>query len=166
MNAESVSREPPCPVPLLDGRAVDRLSAEVTRAEIAALERTVNYVVDDCLFAAGQAVGTRKAIEYEAVIWLRDHYRVKFLRAMQTFGDRWLQDRRNVTGVAFMLAERAVRYAGDAASIDVESVRRASVDVERYCALHARRGAQARGATGSDTDVALVAGYWCILPPV
>jgi len=28
------------------------------------------------------------------VVWWRDHYRMKFLRAMEVFGNRWLQDLR------------------------------------------------------------------------
>jgi hypothetical protein len=146
----------------IEGCRSDAIATGLTRAgNLAALERAVNYVLDDCFFAVGQAVGTRKTLEFEAVVWWRDHYRVKFLGAMRTFGDRWLDDRHNVTGVAFMLAERAVRYAGDAASIDETAARKAAVDVERYCELHSRRAAHARGLVSADGAVPLVAGYWC-----
>ena len=129
------------------------------------LERMVDYIVDDCFFSVGQAIGMRTTVDYEAIIWWRDHYRVKFLNAMRAFGDRWLQDRQNVTGVAFLLAERAVRYAEGRPSIDVESARRAAADVERYCALHARRKASRRNTIASDGAVPRIAGYWCIELP-
>lgn len=103
----------------------------------------------------------RLTIEYDAVIWWRDHYRAKFLAAMRSFGDRWSQDRQNVSAVALLLAERAVRHAGTRGAIDVESARRAAADVERYCQLHARRHASAcaRGEGGDESP--RVAGYWC-----
>jgi hypothetical protein len=127
-------------------------------------ERVVEYILDDCFFSVGQVVGMRMTVDYDAVLWWRDHYRAKFLAAMHAFGNRWLQDRQNVTGVAFMLAERAVRYAAGRASIDVESARRAAADVERYCALHARRAARA-GDGPSDAAAPRIAGYWCIEMP-
>lgn len=126
-----------------------------------ALERAVDYVVNDCFFTVGQVVGTRKAIDYEAVIWWRDHYRRRFLGAMRAFGNRWLADRENVTGVAFLLAERATRYAGDAASIDVNAARKAAADVERYCQLHATRHPRAMGTANEDVERPLMLGYWC-----
>jgi len=129
------------------------------------LERAVDYVLDDCFFTVGQVVGTRKTLEYDAVVWWRDHYRVKFLGAMRAFGDRWQRDRDNVTSVAFMLAERAVRYSGDAESIDAISAQRAAVDVERYCELHSRRAARARGDVRSDGSAPRIAGYWCTYIP-
>ena len=73
------------------------------------LERQVDYIMDECLFALGQAVGMRTTIDYDAVVWIRDNYRAKFLSAMKAFGDRWQRDRSNVTSVAMMLGERAVR---------------------------------------------------------
>ena len=79
--------------------------------EIQELERQVEYIVDDCFFTVGQVVGMRTTVDYEAVIWWRDHYREKFLAAMMAFGNRWMEDRSNVTSVAIMLAERAVRYS-------------------------------------------------------
>jgi len=157
VNAENLHRDSS---PVLDV-AVSHIADEQE-----ALERSVNYVLDDCFFTLGQVVGTRKALEYDAVVWWRDHYHMKFLRAMQSFGDRWLQDRENVTNVAFMLAERAVRYAGDAASIDADCAHKAAVDVERYCELHSTRAARARRRIAPESDGAtpMIAGYWCIAP--
>jgi hypothetical protein len=125
--------------------------------DIAELERVVEFIVDDCFFAVGQAIGMRMTVEYDAVIWWHDHFRAKFLAAMGSFGNRWMIDRQNVTAVAFMLAERAVRYADGRASIDVESAMKAAADVERYCKLHSRRASRANG----DDASARIAGYWC-----
>ena len=110
----------------------------------AELERAVEYVVDDCFFTVGQVIGVRKTVDYDAVIWWRDHYRAKFLAAMRRFGNRWTDDRQNVTGVAFMLGERAVRYSGDRSSVDLSSAMQAAADVERYCKLHSRRARPAQ----------------------
>jgi hypothetical protein len=136
------------------------LDPVLSREQAAGLEAAVEYVVDDCFFTVGQVVGLRKTVEYDAVIWWRDHYRAKFLGAMRAFGNRWLQDRQNVTGVAMMLAERAVRYSGDRASIDLDSAMKAAADVERYCKLHSRRARRARG-DASEGAQPRIAGYWC-----
>lgn len=125
--------------------------------DIVELERAVEFIVDDCFFAVGQAIGMRMTVEYDAVVWWHDHFRAKFLAAMTEFGNRWLVDRENVTAVAFMLGERAVRYADGRSSIDVESARKAAADVERYCKLHSRRAAR----NAADDAPARIAGYWC-----
>ena len=125
--------------------------------DIAEHERVVEVIITDCLFALGQAVGMRTTVDYEAVVWLHDHFRAKFLVAMGEFGNRWLTDRQNVTAVAMMLGERATRYAEGRDSIDVESAMKAAADVERYCKLHSRRAARANG----DDAPARIAGYWC-----
>jgi hypothetical protein len=124
------------------------------------LDRAVDYILDDCFFSLGQAIGMRMTIDYDAIVFIRNHYREKFLSAMHAFGNRWLQDRQNVTGVAMMLGERAVRYAGDRDSLDLESVRKAAADVERYCKLHARRAAKA-GDAAFEGAQPRIAGYWC-----
>ena len=131
------------------------------RVDVQELERQVDYIVDDCFFSVGQVVGMRTTVDYEAVIWWRDHFRAKFLAAMMAFGNRWLQDRSNVTSVAIMLAERAVRYSEGKPSIDADAARRAAADVERHCELHARRAARRQGLEPSDTAATRIAGYWC-----
>lgn len=123
-------------------------------------EQAVEYIVDECLFAMGQAIGMRMTVDYDAVVFIRDHYRAKFLSAMHAFGNRWEQDRQNVTGVAMMFGERAVRYAGDRTSVDIESARQAAADVERYCKLHSRRASRAGNPT-SEGSQSRIAGYWC-----
>ena len=132
----------------------------LSSVEIQELERQVEYIVDDCFFTVGQVVGMRTTVDYEAVIWWRDHYREKFL----AFGNRWMEDRSNVTSVALMLAERAVRYSEGKPSIDAEAARRAAADVERHCELHARRAARRQGHDTSDAAVPRIAGYWCTYP--
>jgi len=132
-------------------------------ADVLNHEREVEYIVDECFFTVGQVVGTRKAVDYDAVIWWRDHYRARFLAAMNAFGNRWLRDRANVTTVAIMLAERAVRYSEGKMSIDCAAAQKAANDVERYCTVHAKR--RARQARTHDTGVARIAGYWCVYDP-
>lgn len=126
---------------------------------LAELEHAVDFIVDECFFAMGQAIAMRMTVDYDAVVFMREHYRAKFLAAMKSFGNRWSQDRQNVTSVAWMFAERAVRYAGDRGSIDVESARKAAADVQRYCRLHARRAGKSNPA--SEGGQSRIAGYWC-----
>ena len=65
--------------------------------------RDVEYVVDECFFTVGQVVGMRMTVEYDAVIWWRDHYRAhdqtphyRYLRTVLQVltwlrgGDRWV----------------------------------------------------------------------------
>jgi hypothetical protein len=168
MSAEGVARERALnSTPSCDWAAVYGASPAGRLNESVALERAVDYVLDDCFFTVGQMVGMRMTVDYDAVVWWRDHFRAKFLAAMQRQGNRWIQDRQNVSAVGWMLAERAVRYASHLPSINVDAARKAAADVERYCAIHARRRAAALKATHpTDDATALIAGYWCTpLPP-
>lgn len=127
------------------------------------LEIAVEYVLADCFFAVGQTVGMRTTVDYEAVIWWRDHFRGRFLAALRRRGNRWQQDREAVTAVGWMLAERAVRHAVGRDSIDLEAARRATADVERYCQHRSRRAERTgdRGRSGGSR----LAGYWCLPIP-
>lgn len=134
------------------------------------LESSVDFILNDCFLAFGQAVGSRKRLRAEAVVWLRQHYRNRFLGAMGQFGNRWLLDRSRVITMGFLLGDRAVRYAGPLPEIDADCAKRAAADVERFCTLHAKRRVQRReGPRSSETP--LIAGYWCMplgdggLPP-
>ena len=141
-------------------------TAGVTAKPVAvdqALEEAVKYVLSDCFFAVGQTIGMRMTVDYDAVIWWHDHFRTKFLAAMGRQGNRWLEDRENVTAVGWMLAERAVRHAVGGDTIDVDAARRAAADVERYCEIHAKRAVQA-GDSDAGTSPRL-AGYWCVGRP-
>ncbi len=132
--------------------------------QILAHERAVDIILADCFMSIGQAVGLRATFDYDAVQWVREHFRAKFLAAMRHFGNRWQEDRATVTAVCGMLGERAVRHANGAASIDLDAARKAAADVERYCQLHAARRSGARGGS-SEAATALIAGYWCTWEP-
>lgn len=133
--------------------------------EALAHERAVDAILDDCFLSMGQAVGLRASFDYEAVLYVRNNFRAKFLAAMQHFGNRWLEDRATVTAVCAMLGERAVRHACGAPSIGLDAAMKASADVERYCKLHAARRSGARGGSASEAETALIAGYWCTWDP-
>ena len=142
---------------------LDAGSTTESETEGRILAKAVEYVLSDCFFAVGQTIGMRTTVDYEAVVWWHDHFRAKFLAAIRRHGNRWLQDRETVTGVGWMLAERALRHAASHDSISVEAARRAAADVERYCELHSKRAAQR-----DDRDAGCsprLAGYWCIRPP-
>jgi hypothetical protein len=115
-----------------DATATSALVDTASPVNVLELERQVDYIMDECFFALGQAVGMRTTIDYDAVNWIRDNYRAKFLSAMKAFGDRWQRDRSNVTSVAMMLGERAVRYWEGKPSIDLDAVLKAAADVERH----------------------------------
>ena len=126
-------------------------------------ERAADVILDDLFLSVGQAIGLRATVDYDAVVWLRTHFRQKFLAALSHQGDRWQEDRAVVTAVSGLFAERAVRCANGAASISADHVRQAAADVEKYCRAHARRAATS--TRGSDAATALIAGYWCTWEP-
>ena len=127
------------------------------------LNEVVEYVLSDCFFAVGQTIGMRATVDYDAVVWWHDHFRGKFLAAMQRHGNRWAEDREAVTAVGWMLGERAVRHAACRNSIDLEAARRAAADVERYCRHRSKRRAQAND--GNADGATRVAGFWCLPIP-
>ncbi len=160
MNTDTLSQNtPPVTIPNAYDQPIGRVPDQ-TRA----FERTADVVLDDLFLSVGQAIGLRASMDYDAVVWLRTHFREKFLAALHRQGDRWREDRAVVTAVSALFAERAVRNANGAASIGLDDVRQAAADVERYCRAHARRAAtKAHGA--SDSATALIAGYWCTWDP-
>ena len=131
------------------------------RTDRRGLEASVDFILNDCFLAFGQAVGNRKSLRSEAVVWLREHYRNRFLGAMGLFGNRWVLDRSRVTAMGFLLGDRAVRYAGPLPDIDADCAKKAAADVERYCTLHAKRRVQRRAGSRS-SETPLIAGYWCV----
>ena len=128
-------------------------------------ERAVDAILDDCFLSIGQGIGLRASLDFEAIVFVRDNFRPKFLAAMRQFGNRWLEDRTTVTAVGWMLGERAVRYADGAASIGLDAIRQASADIERYCQLHAARRTRSRNDGNSEASTARIAGYWCTWDP-
>jgi hypothetical protein len=99
----------------------------------------IDYILNDCFFAVGQAVGTARAIDIEAIEWWRTRYRVFFLNAMIRNGNSWERDRDRVMAVGRFLGERALFHAGGKPSIDEDSARKAATDVERGCRMNAIR---------------------------
>ena len=104
----------------------------------------VDYILHDCFFAVGQAVGTQKTLEYDAVVWCHARYRDLFLHAMVYLGNSWTRDRRRVTAVGRFLGQRALHHAGASPVIDVACAARASADVEDGCRMNAEREAFSR----------------------
>ena len=121
----------------------------------------VDDIVNDCFFSVGQAIGGRKALDFEAVVWWREHFRAKFLRTLRRDGNTWREDRHRVTAVAHLLAERAVRHAGDRPSIDRAIAMKAAGDVAAYCAIRAH-GRRRHASVPADSASPLHAGYWCL----
>ena len=99
----------------------------------------VDYVLNDCFFAVGQAVGTRKTLDFDVIPWWRARYRSFFLHAMSVNGNSWLRDRHRVTAVGRFLGQRALHHAGDQPSIDLSAAALASNDVESGCRMNAER---------------------------
>lgn len=128
----------------------------------AALEAAVNYVLSDCFFAVGQVVAGRKNVDHAAIMWWRDHFRARFLGTMQRSGNTWLTDRGRVLGVGRLLADRAVRYAGDRPSIDLECAMKAADDVEAYCARRVETRRRRLGLAPDTPSTTLYAGWWCM----
>jgi hypothetical protein len=102
-------------------------------------DQEVDYVLNDCFFALGQAVGTRKSLDFDAIQWWRRRYRAFFLHAMTATGNSWSLDRDRVTAVGRYLGQRALHHSSDRTSIDIRSAALASHDVETGCRMNATR---------------------------
>lgn len=111
--------------------------------------REVDYILHDCLFAVGQAVGRTSRIDYEAIVFLRVRYRQLFLRAMVENGNSWAADRRRVTAVGRYLGQRALLHSRGGAVIDLASVARAVADVEAGCRMNAEREGLCTNSSGA-----------------
>jgi len=104
----------------------------------------VDYILNDCFFAVGQAVGTGKTLDFEVISWWRSRYRAFFLHAMSANGNSWLKDRDRVIAVGRFLGQRALHHASDRPSIDLRCAAIASREVETGCRMNAaREGVQA-----------------------
>ena len=99
----------------------------------------VDYILDDCFLAVGQAIGRRKQLDRDVLAWWRGRYREDFLRAMTVSGNSWADDRDRLRAVGRYLGERAVHHARDKASVDLESAARASAEVEAGCRMSRER---------------------------
>ena len=99
----------------------------------------VDYILNDCFLAVGQAVGTQKSLDFDVIPGWRARYRAVFLHAMSANGNSWLRDRHRVTAVGRFLGQRALHHAADKASIDLRTAELASSDVETGCRMNADR---------------------------
>jgi hypothetical protein len=118
---------------------VERESRSITEEVAMTPAQEIDYILDDCFFAVGQAVGTRKSLDFEVIQWWRARYRVFFLHAMTALGNSWLRDRDRVTAVGRFLGQRALHHAGERSSIDLRCAALASTDVETGCRMSAER---------------------------
>lgn len=103
-------------------------------------EHQVDYILADCFFAVGQAIGTAKPLDPDAMTWWRERYRAAFLHAMTANGNSWLGDRDRVTAVGRYLGQRALHHSQDKPTIDVRCAELASREVDAGCQMSARRG--------------------------
>ncbi len=99
----------------------------------------VDYILNDCFFAVGQAIGTEKSVGFDVIQWWRTRYRAFFLHAMSVNGNSWHKDRRRVTAVGRFLGQRALFHAAEQPIIDLRSAALASQDVETGCRMSAER---------------------------
>jgi hypothetical protein len=99
----------------------------------------VDYILNDCFLAVGQAVGTEKSLDFDVIQWWRARYRAFFLHAMTVNGNSWLTDRKRVTAVGRFLGQRALFHAADQPIIDLRTAALASHDVETGCRMSAER---------------------------
>jgi hypothetical protein len=102
-------------------------------------QHQVDYILNDCFFAVGQAIGTTKPLDPETIVWWRTRYRAAFLHAMTVNHNSWLRDRDRVTAVGRFLGQRAVHHAQDRPSIDVRCAELASREVAAGCRMRASR---------------------------
>lgn len=102
-------------------------------------DQEVDYVLNDCFFAVGQAIGTRKSLDFDAIQWWRTRYRAFFLHAMAVNGNSWSLDRDRVVAVGRYLGQRALHHSGEQPSIDIRCAALASNDVETGCRMNATR---------------------------
>lgn len=100
----------------------------------------IDFILNDCLLAAGQGIGTEKSVDFAVVVWWRARYRRFFQHAIAA-GNSWTTDRHRVTAVGRYLGQRALHHASGAASIDMRAAELASRDVETGCQMNAVREA-------------------------
>ena len=99
----------------------------------------VDYILNDCFLAVGQAIGKGRRLDADTIVWWHDRYRDAFLRAMLRTNNSWRADRHRVTAVGRFLGLRALHYAGDRRTIDVACAEKAALDVESGCQMQAQQ---------------------------
>jgi len=99
----------------------------------------IDVIVNDCLLAAGQGIGTEKSVDFAAIAWWRERYRRFFLHAITELGNSYDADRARVTAVGRYLGQRALFHAASSPSIDLRAAELASREVETGCRMSAVR---------------------------
>lgn len=99
----------------------------------------IDAILNDCLLAAGQGIGTEKSVDFEVVAWWRARYREFFLHAITVKGNSYEADRRRVTAVGRYLGQRALHHAASDPSVSLRAAELASHDVETGCQMNAVR---------------------------
>lgn len=99
----------------------------------------IDTILNDCLLAAGQGIGTEKSVDFDVVVWWRSRYRHFFLHAITAKGNDYAADRRRVTAVGRYLGQRALHHASDSPSVNLRAAELASRDVETGCQMNAER---------------------------
>jgi hypothetical protein len=109
----------------------------------------IDAIVNDCLLAAGQGIGTEKSVEFAAVAWWRERYRRFFLHAITVLGNSYEADRPRVTAVGRYLGQRALFHAAASPSVDLRAAELASRDVETGCRMNAERDGPSPGMSAA-----------------
>lgn len=99
----------------------------------------IDAILNDCLLAAGQGIGTEKSVDFDVIQWWRSRYRRFFLHAINVQGNSYAADRHRVTAVGRYLGQRAVHHAGNSPSVDLKAAAAAAHDVETGCQMNAAR---------------------------
>ena len=99
----------------------------------------IDAILNDCLLAAGQGIGTEKSVDFAVVVWWRTRYRQFFLHAITAKSNSYEADRRRVTAVGRYLGQRALHHASASPSIDMRAAELASHDVETGSQMNAAR---------------------------
>jgi hypothetical protein len=100
-------------------------------------EHDVDLILDDCFFAVGQSISGLDDVEYDAIVWLHDRYRSRFLRMITALPHVWPQDRDRLMAVSRYLGQRAMHHVGGLGVIDARCVTQASAEVEARCQMKA-----------------------------
>jgi hypothetical protein len=100
-------------------------------------EHEVDLILDDCFFAVGQSISGLVDVDYDAIVWLRDRYRSRFLRMITALPHVWPQDRDRLMAVSRYLGQRAAHHVGDVRVVDAHCITQASAEVEAGCQMKA-----------------------------
>jgi hypothetical protein len=97
-------------------------------------QQEVDEILADCFLAAGQSIGTAKPLDHDVIRWWGARYRAAFTRALDS-GNSWTEDRARVMAVGGYLGSRALHHSADRPSIDLDSARKASEEIEAGCQM-------------------------------